>query len=341
LSRTPAISVLLPVRDAGPYLPACIRCLQCQTHGDFEVVVVDDGSADGSGAVLDDWARSDARVRVLHREAEGLVPALNAGLQRCRGALVARMDADDLCAPQRLELQARAFDADPDLDVVSCRVTIFPRRGMSEGLRSYEAWLNGLQTHESILRQRFVESPLAHPSVAARRRVLLDVGGYRDCGWPEDHDLWLRLAAAGARFGQRPERLLLWRDHDARLTRTDPRYRTERFLECKAEHLACGPLADGRPLILWGAGRTGRRLLRHLAVRGVRAAALIDIDPNKIGGMVQGAPVHGPDDLPGLLAGRARAAVLAAVAFPGAREQIREFLDRQGLVEGEDYWCAA
>lgn len=338
---TPSVSVLLPVRDAQPYLIACIRCLQRQSLTDFEVLAVDDGSADGSGGLLDDWAAADARVRVVHQQAGGLVVALNAGLARCRGALVARMDADDLCHPRRLELQAGSFDDNPELDVVASRVTIFPRCKMSEGLRAYEAWLNGLCLHEDIIRERFVESPLAHPSVMLRRRVLQDAGGYRDAGWPEDHDLWLRLAAAGVRFGKRPETLLFWRDHGARLTRTDPRYQAERFLECKAEHLVPGPLAGRAPLIVWGAGRTGRRLTRHLAARGVRAAAFIDIDPRKIGRTVQGAPVYGPHDLHGLRQGEPGAVVLAAVAFPGARDLIRAFLDREGLVEGEGYWCAA
>ena len=87
---TPAVSVLLPVRNGEPYLAGCIASLKRQTLREYEVVAVDDGSDDGTPAVLDHWAAGDPRVRVVQRPPEGLVAALNAGLELCRGPLVAR-----------------------------------------------------------------------------------------------------------------------------------------------------------------------------------------------------------------------------------------------------------
>jgi hypothetical protein len=135
-----------------------------------------------------------------------------------------------------------------------------------------------------MARERFVESPLAHPSVTVRRELFLDAGGYRDRGWPEDYDLWLRLFAAGARFAKVERPLHFWREHPERLTRRDLRYSTAAFLRCKAHHLALGPLSGGRPVVVWGAGQTGRRLARLLLDGGVEITAFIDIDPRKIGG---------------------------------------------------------
>jgi len=335
----PAVSVLLPVRDAGPLLEDCLASLERQTLVDFEVVAVDDGSTDGSGELLEAWAARAPRLRVVHQPPHGLVAALNRGLAACRSPFVARMDADDISHPRRLELQAAVLEARPEVGVVSCLVRCCPRASVAGGFARYEEWLNGLRSHEQMARERFVESPLAHPSVMVRREVLRAAGGYRDCGWPEDYDLWLRLFAAGTGFAKVERPLHFWREHHDRLTRRDPRYSTDAFLRCKAHHLALGPLSGGRSAVVWGAGRTGRRLSRLLLAGGVEVAAFIDIDPRKIGRVARGRPVVAPEALPGLLG--EGAVVLAAVASRGARELIRARLEAIGLVEGDGFWCVA
>jgi glycosyltransferase involved in cell wall biosynthesis len=335
----PRVSVLLPVRDAAPYLEACIRSVGRQSFTGFEVVTVDDGSSDGSGARLDAWARSDPRVVVLHRPAAGLVAALNTGLEACRAGIVARMDADDAAHPRRLEEQVRLLDRHPEVGVASCMVCHVPVHRVGEGARLYARWLNHLLTHADVMRERFVESPIAHPSAVVRRGLLERIGGYRDVGWPEDYDLWLRLAEAGAVFAKVPRVLYFWRDHADRLTRRDYRYAKEMFLRCKAHFLARGPLAGGRPVIVWGAGPTGRRLARALEGEDVRPAAFVDIDPAKVGRVVRGQQVHPPGKLADLLG--PDTVVLAAVASRGARDEIRKRLRGLGLVEGEGFWCAS
>jgi hypothetical protein len=267
------------------------------------------------------------------------VAALNAGVICSRAPLIARMDADDISHPRRLELQLDALDRDPETGVVSCGVRFFPRSGVGRGFRIYEDWLNSLGTHEAMARERFVEAPVAHPSVMVRRELLEEVGGYRDTGWPEDHDLWLRLFEAGVRFAKLDRPLVFIREHGGRLTRTDPRYSTDSFLRCKARHLADGPLRSARSVVVWGAGQTGRRLSRHLDACGVAIDAFVDIDPDKIGRRLHERPVVSPDGLPPLL--RHDSVVLAAVASRGARDLIRDRLDAMDLVEGVSYWCVA
>jgi len=341
MNETPAVSVLLPFRDAGEHFEPALRSMARQSFRDFEVIAVDDGSSDESADRLEAWSRRDRRFRLVRQPPRGLVAALNTGLEHCRGELVARMDADDVSTRRRLELQVARLRAEPGLDVVSCLVRHFPRAEIAEGFRLYERWLNGLVTHEAILRERFIESPLAHPTVVLRRRLLEEVGGYRDRDWPEDYDLWLRLAERGARFAKVERRLYLWRDHPGRATRVDPRYAVERFLECKAHYLARGPLAGFGRILIWGAGQTGRKLSRHLLSRGVRIEAFLDVDPEKIGRTRKGLPIHDAEELPRILAGGEEAIVLVAVAARGARELIRERMTGFGLDEGRDYWGVA
>ena len=341
MPATPTISVLLPVYNGEEFLDECLGSLAEQSCEDFEVVAVDDGSTDGTAEVLKRWGTQDGRIRMLTLPRSGLVETLNAGLATCRGELVARMDADDRAHPGRLELQSLAFKEDPDLDVVACLVSHFPEETLREGLRIYEGWLNSLVTHDQILRERFIESPIPHPAATVRRSVLEEAGGYREVGFPEDYDLWLRLAAAGKRFGKVPETLYFWRHHEARLTFTDPRYAVERFLACKAHHLAEGPLKGMDSVIVWGAGQTGRRLSKHLIRAGVSVTGFIDIDPTKIGGTLRNRPVHSPEDLPQLLEETTSRVLVAAVSSRGARALIRQRLESLKLRETVDFWCAA
>jgi len=333
------VSVLLPVRNGGRWLETGLASLARQSLPSFEIIAVDDGSDDDSATLLDGWAVRDSRFTVVHQPAEGLVAALNHGLEHCRAPLVARMDADDISHPKRLELQAARFSSRPEVGVVSCLVRHFPSRGVAAGFRLYEEWLNSLVAHDAIKRERFIESPVAHPSVMVRREVLTGIGGWRDAGWAEDYDLWLRCFEAGVVFDKIERPLFFWREHGDRLTRTDARYSVPSFLRCKAHYLARGPVAPSSRVVLWGAGQTGRRLSKFLAEEGVEIAAVVDIDPRKIGGTLRGVGVIPPDDLPAQL--DHDTVVLAAVASRGARDLIRARLVELGLDEGTSFWCVA
>ena len=335
----PLVSVLLPVRDPGPYLESCIASLDRQTLSDFEVVAVDDGSTDGSADALDEWAARDPRVRVVHREHEGLVATLNAGLELCRAPFVARMDADDISHPRRFELQVAEMEELPWVGVVSCLVRHFPWHGVGEGYRAYEEWFNSLSTPEAIGRELFVESPVAHTSALVRREIYQAVGGYQDTEWAEDFDLWLRLLEARVCFSKVDRYLYFWREHPERLTRVDARYSVENFLRCKAKYLLSGPLADCRRVVVWGAGQTGRRLSKHLLRGGAPIVAFVDIDPEKIGSTLREKPIISPDQLTMLMV--EGTVVLAAVGSRGARKLIRGRLNAIGLREGREYWCVA
>ncbi|MDT8440301.1 MAG: glycosyltransferase [Desulfuromonadales bacterium] len=330
----PRVSILLPVRDEERLLPAALKSLARQTMQDWELIAVDDGSSDGTATILARAARKDARIRVLQRPPAGLVAALNHGLAVCRAELVARMDADDICDPRRLELQVAQLEHEPTTTLLACRVRHFPRSAIRGGFLAYEAWQNSLLTHAEIVRDFYVESPFAHPSVVFRRRAVEAVGGYRDMGWAEDYDLWLRLKLAGARFARRPETLLYWRDRADRLSRTGDHCTLAAFRACKVHFLCRDYLAGTDRVTLWGAGKEGKAWRLALAGQGIAVERWIEIDRNKIGQTIHGAPVV---DLQQLTAGQGK--ILITVGAKGARQQIREFAAARGLHEGDDFLC--
>jgi glycosyltransferase involved in cell wall biosynthesis len=331
----PSVSILMPVRNEERFLPAALASIWRQTLKDWELVAVDDGSTDATPDILEKASKDDPRIRVLRPAERGLVPALNAGLEACRARLVARMDADDISHPRRLELQHSFLSGNPAIGLAASAFRHFPRTNIKMGMLSYEEWQNNLTSHEIILRDLFVESPFVHPSVMFRKDVVTAAGGYLGQGWAEDYDLWLRLAADGVRFARLPMPLLFWRDRPERATRTMPEYTAAAFRACKVHYLKQGFLKGIREVALAGAGLEGRAWSRSLKDQGIGVAYWIDVDPKKIGRTLHGAQVNDARQFPkpdGIK-------ILATVGTRGARWQIRRWANGTGLAEGKDYLC--
>lgn len=335
-STQPQVSILMPVRNEDRYLQAALDSLYRQTSSSWELIAVDDGSNDGTAEILADSARRDGRVRIIRREGGGLVAALNAGLEACRAPLLARMDGDDICHPRRLELQAAYLNTHPGTGLVACNFRHFPRTHLKQGMIDYELWQNSLTMHSLIIRDLFVESPFVHPGIMTRRALLEDLGGYHNNTWPEDYDLWLRMAGAGIQFARVPHTLLFWRDHPERATRTMDEYTLHAFRACKCHHLLHGFLQDIHDIVIAGAGLEARAWQRLPTARGISVSTWLDVDPRKIGRMLHNAPVISPDDLH--LNGRK---MIVAIGVRGAREKFRSVAEKRGWQEGMDFVCVA
>ncbi len=333
---TPVVSILLPAFDAEATLPACLRSVRRQTEPRWECVIVDDGSRDGTLACARSFAAEDDRFVVVSNSHGGLVRALEAGLGSCRAPVVARMDADDVMHRHRLAAQLGALAATPGLTAVGCHVRLFPRAGLRDGLRRYERWLNAIDSPDRVRREAFVESPVAHPTLAIRTAALR-AAGYRDVPWPEDYDLLLRLLAGGHQIDVVPRRLLGWRDHPERLTRTAAPYALDRFTACKASFLAAGFLGATDEYVLCGYGATGRALRRALLAHGKRPTHVVEVHAGRLGQTIHGAPVIAYEDVPRV----PRRPVVVSVAGDEPRRRIRDALEAMGLRETRDFVCAA
>lgn len=333
---SPRVSILLPVWNAQATLATALRSVERQSEGDWECIVIDDGSTDDSAGIAASFALRDSRFRIERREHVGLIPTLNLGIGLCNAPLIARMDADDWMHRNRLERQCDALDCAPELEAVGCFVRIFPRSGLPEGRRDYERWLLGMDCARTIWRDRFIECPIAHPSLVIRRARLEQLR-YQDRGWPEDYELVLNLLRDGPQIGIIPERLHGWRDLPTRLSRTDPHYTLDRFTDCRAWHLSRDFLRKNERYILWGHGRTGRALRRALSLLGHEPTSIVEVHPRRLGNTIHGAEVISPD----ALEERPPYPIVVSVAGSRPRGEIRAALDHLGLNEGIDYVCAA
>ena len=329
----PTVSVILPVHNGGVYLAGAVSSILSQSFHDLELLLVDDRSDDGAVSALQ---VTDSRMRVLSTGQAGVSHAFNYGLANARGGFIARMDADDLSLPGRLEQQLRYLDCHPEMDLCGGCVEIFSDQPLGEGNRRYQVWLNACKTPEKIHRELFIESPIPNPTVMFRRDAIDRLGGYLDPDWPEDYDLFLRADEAGMKMGKPDGAVLKWREHSHRLTRTDPRYEIGRFQAAKAHFLVRYRLCK-RPVIIWGAGPTGRQMHDLLEAEDAEIHGFLEVHPRRIGGSKRGLPVWPIEHVSRLK----DELVLVAVGAAGAREKISEFMAEQNKTEGSDYLFVA
>ena len=229
---SPLISVVMPVHNAAPYLDASIRSILGQTFGEFEFVILDDGSTDASNPILRDWAQRDARIRLIeNRRALGPVGSSNRVVSEARANVLARMDADDISQPSRLEHQWRILHERADVALVGTLWEGIDRNGVE--VRPRDRWR---------LVNRSLFAPFPHGSIMFRRESFNEVGGYREaCVYWEDFDLYLRIADRG-RIVVLPDTLYSYRFHSGSTTQASAHERLERAINlmyhCIAERRA-------------------------------------------------------------------------------------------------------
>jgi glycosyltransferase involved in cell wall biosynthesis len=231
---TPAISVVIPVYNAARYLESAVASVQAQTFSDFEIIAVDDGSTDDSKAILTRIAASDTRLRVISRPNTGIVGALNDALTAARGEFVARMDADDLCLPNRFEKQVAFLRANPDCLCVGSAFLYIDSAGcfIKECSRATD--------HAAIEGELLSGNGgvIIHPAALFRRAAIEHAGGYRELAqWVEDLDLYLRLARIG-QLANLADVLFHYRFHEQSVNFTRNQGRHERKLAVLAEAYA-------------------------------------------------------------------------------------------------------
>ncbi|WP_129126149.1 glycosyltransferase [Geomonas oryzae] len=203
-AHKPAVTVLMPVYNGARYLREALDSILAQSFTDFELLVIDDGSTDGSPELV--ASCEDARIRLVRRERNmGLIATLNQGLELARADLVARMDADDVACPHRLERQVAEFRERPGLVLLGSDLEIIDAAGVPIGYEPKPVDDVGLKLALSVI------CAIGHPTVVFRREAVLKVGGYREeFHAAEDYDLWTRLAVEGE-FRNLPVPLLKYR----------------------------------------------------------------------------------------------------------------------------------
>jgi glycosyltransferase involved in cell wall biosynthesis len=262
---TPAVSVLMGVWNGAPRVREAIESVLGQTLGDLELVVVDDGSTDATASILDSF--DDARVRVTRQPRGGLTSALRSALGLARAPLVARLDADDVALPERLERQRDFLERHPEVGLLGTAAREVDATGREVGVARPP-------TEDAALRGALIRhNPFVHSSMMMRRSALEQAGGY-DPSFPvaQDYDLWMRMSRV-TRMANLPEALVIRRLLPGRIsaTREAERLRAEARVRWRAVHAGAYPawcaLFALRPYLAQALPVSARRLLRRFRTR--------------------------------------------------------------------------
>ena len=228
---TPLVSVLLPVYNAAPYLPESLASIQQQTYTNFELLLYNDGSTDGSLAILNAAAAADARLTVIDGPNRGLVAQLNAGLARARGKYIARMDADDLAPPTRLARQVAYLEAHPEVGLCGGAVRMF-----GAGVDTVVS----LPEDDAAIRQTLcLRNAFFHPAATIRRNVLRehDLRYREDYMTAEDYQLWCEMSRV-TQLHNLPDVMLHYRVHPAQVTKVQSVKGQRMTARIRAEQMA-------------------------------------------------------------------------------------------------------
>jgi teichuronic acid biosynthesis glycosyltransferase TuaG len=204
-STNPEVTFISTVRDGSRYLERMLDSLQSQTRTDWKLLIVDDGSRDGTTDILKRRSARDARIVPIFTSGIGRGRALNLALESATSEIVANIDADDLCHPLRLELQEAVLRDRPDIDVLGAEVVIIGPATKAIGDESLPFPVSSSigSAIVDVTSRLVLENPLCHSSVMMRRSAVVAAGGYAEERRSQfDYELWVRLARHGSRLGR-------------------------------------------------------------------------------------------------------------------------------------------
>ena len=331
------VSVILPVYNAEATIKRAVISILLQTLKEFELIVINDGSTDHTPHIINELALTDQRIKHYNLRHGGIARALNFGIKMSSGKYIARMDADDVSYPNRLQLQFDYLEHHTEAGLVSGLVQHVGDASENEGYLKHVEWINGIIKPGQIVLKRFMESPFAHPSVFFRRCLVNKFGGYSEENVPEDYELWLRWIGHGVSMHKINEVLLDWHDTPKRLSRTDVHYSNENFYKVKARYLVSflrqrfHKIPD---IYIWGAGRIVNNRVKPLLSLGITISKYIDVKertPNSKFLFFSKIPAPQTGKL----------FILSYVSDRKGKVAVYDFLCKRGYKEGRDFLMMA
>ncbi len=328
------ISILIPVKNAAPFLEACLESIAAQSQAGFEAIFADDHSTDASRDIIGEWSRRDARIRLVVSGGHGILPALRAAFAASRGECITRMDADDLMPPGKLATLYELLRAAGPGHVATGKVRYFSQDSVGAGYRRYETWLNGLMESGNHYEDIYRECVIPSAAFMVYRTDLERIGGFGAGAYPEDYDLAFRFYRAGYKIVAADQVVHLWRDHPGRTSRTDPKYAGP-YYDLKVRYFLELDRDPRREMVLIGAGPKGKPLAQMLLARDIRFRWLTD-NRRKQGSSIYGVKLESEQAWDFAQGGFQ---YLVAISSPAEVQALEARLAAAGLRKGQDiFW---
>lgn len=326
------ISVLLPLKNAEKTIKVAIQSILVQAGVDLELIVIDDHSSDNSITLINTF--TDSRLKIRKNKGNGIAAALNTGLELAQGEYIARMDADDISAPQRLKTQLDYAVQNPHIDVISCLVEYVSTSDSNLGYKHYVDWINSILTPKDHLVNRFADAIMAHPTLFCKKSVFDSYGIYSTASFPEDYELWLRWMEQGVSFVKIKEVLYCWTDYEDRASRVDPNYSSDKFYQVKSFYLT-NWLRSNEPkeIYICGYGSEVFKKVKWLEEAGIIVQAYVDVNPRPSSSrqVITYSEIikdHGR-------------IYLSYIGDRKGKQKIKSFFQSKKMIEGQDFFFMA
>lgn len=328
------VSIIIPVRDTAPYLIECIDSIVEQDFKHWELIAVNDASSDESPDILQRYSEKDDRIKVLDNPNPGLIKALQLGYKNSTGQLITRMDSDDKMPENKLSLLVESWNKYGKGTIITGGVEYFSQDiELGDGFKRYSDWLNDVMRDSSFKSQLYKECVIPSCCWLIHREDFERINGFEPDTVPEDYDLCFRFIHGNLNIIALNETLHYWRDRPDRISRTREEYSDNRFFELKLHYFLKHDNNKDRPLVIWGAGRNGKDLVKLLKERDQKLNWICE-NENKIGLHIYDHLLKGPNHISELIEPQ----ILIAVASPKQQKNIKTDLIANGKTEGKDFW---
>jgi glycosyltransferase involved in cell wall biosynthesis len=324
------ISIFMPMHNALPFLGPCLDSILAQDDEDWELIIVNDHSTDGSTEVAERFVQKDDRITLIHSGSRGIPAALTAGMARSTGSLIHRMDADDIMPEGKLSKLRTVLRPG---SVATGLVEYFSEEGVGQGYQRFAKTMNEVLIEHNWRTKAFRECFLPSPNWLMYRSDLEAIGGLDARMMPEDYDLFMRVLGSDLKVKVVPEVTHLWRDSDARTSRTQDIYHPLSYIPLKVHYFLKDFRDTKRPLVLYGAGNRGKKMAQELIRRN---APFHWVTSNE---RKWAAPIYGELLKPnGYISRLEKPQVLLSISSPDERPEVTKEMASYGLNEGSDYW---
>jgi len=328
------ISIIMPVKDTATYLPACLDSIVEQSNPNWELIAVNDNSKDNSLEILSSYAKKDVRIRVFDDGAPSLLPTLRHGFSKAKGALIHRMDSDDIMPSDKLELMYDAWCKFGKNCVITGGTKYFSDSEIvGDGFKRYDAWLCAVARLNSHTEEIYRECVIPSNCWLIHREDFIRIGGFNRDVFPEDYDLCFRFYKGGLKIVGLDSILHYWRDRPDRISRNWECYRDNRFFELKVHYFFELERDQSKPLVLWGAGKNGKDLMKQILKYEVPSIWVCD-NKYKIGKEIYGIKMDDYTTIEQIN----NPQIIIAVASPAGQFEIQKELKKLKLNPGRDYW---
>ena len=296
-AQYPMVSILMTTRNAGHFIQATLDSIIAQSYQNWELIAVNNQSTDLTLTILKGYAKKDNRIKVYTNPGlTEIIPGLQYAFSQSHGRFITRMDSDDLMPPNKLENLVTLLTEKGAGYLATGRIKHFSDQHVLDGFRRYDTWLNQLMVSSGHYREIYRECVIPSSCWMVHRQDFIKCGGFGRMVYPEDYDLCFRFYYQGMKITASSEILHLWREHPDRISRIDSRYKDQLYYDLKLYYFLKLDWDRNANLVLWGAGKKGKKLALKLRDHGVKFTWVCD-NKKKIGHHIYNIPLHGPETL--------------------------------------------